>query len=206
MKALLGILLFITLQAKAQEPSSKLSMEILKFCERADAIYGAVFIDTIYNKCDTLDLSKSISREEVGISLSVVELLKMKCIDFNFSSISTKLKNIASTGSFFKMKDVKPGYTSYELAYNKKLDSVEILINSKRDNNNELPNDVKEIERLLVESSYLNKSLEFLRKSKSKLLKILSIFESKDYFLIVYTISELHSTLHTVPYCELIIK
>lgn len=206
MKILLSTLLLISLETMGQKPSPKLSMEILKFCDRVGTIYGKVFIDTTYNKCDTLELSKSISRGGLGISLSVVELLKMKCTDFNFNSISTKLKNIVSKDSFFRMKDDKPSYTSYELTYNKKLDSVMQLINSKRENSSELPNDVKEVESLLVESSYWNRSLDSQRKSKSKLLKILSIFESKDYFLIVYTISELHSTLHTLPYCELIIK
>lgn len=206
MKILLSIVLLIALQAKGQKPSPRLSSEILKFCDRVDVIYGKVFIDTAYNKCDTMELSKSLSREGVSSSLSIVGLLKMKCIDFNFNSISTKLKNIISRDSFFRMKEREPSYTSYELVYNKKLDSVVHFISSKRENNGELPNDVKEIERLLTESSYWNKRMESQRKLKKKLLKILSIFESKEYFLIVYTISELHSTLHTVPYYELIIK
>lgn len=206
MKILLSIPLLITLQTGAQKSSPNLSTEVLKFCDRVNIIYGEVFLDTVYNKCDTIELSKSFSREGVSGSLSVVELLKMKCIDFSFNSISTKLKNIVSKDSFFRMKEREPSYTSYELVYNKKLDSVVHFINSKRENNRELPNDVKEIERLLTESSYWNKSMESQRKLKKKLLKILSIFESKEYFLIVYTISELHSNLHTVPYYELIIK
>lgn len=206
MKILLCVTLLSFFQVKGQKPNPKLNTEILKFYDRAADIYGKVFIDTVYNKCDTTELSQSFSGEGLSNSLTVVGLLKMKCIDFSFSSISTELKNIISVDSFFRIKESKPSYTSYELVYNKKLDSLLNFINLKRGNNGELSEDLKEIERLLTESSYWNKSMESQKRMKNKLLKVLSIFESKEYLLIVYTVSELHGTLHTAPYYELIIK
>ncbi len=206
MKIFLCVILLSFFEAKGQKPSPQLSTEILKFYDRAADIYGVVFIDTVYNKCDTTELRKYFPGKGLGNNLAVVGLLKMKCIDFSFSSISTELKNIISIDSFFRMKERKPDYTPYELVYNKKLDSVLNFINLKRGNNGELSEDLKEIEKLLTESSYWDKSMESQKRMRKKLLKVLSIFESKEYFLIVYTVSELHGTLHTTPYYELIIK
>lgn len=130
----------------------------------------------------------------------------MKCVDFNYSGIYGELRNIVSQDSFCRIKDSKIAYSPYEIAYNKKLDSAFQIINTIPKSNSNLRRDSKEIESLLYQSSYWKQISDNQNRAQKKLFKILSIFESKDYIFVVYTISEVNSMLHTYPYYELIIK
>jgi len=193
------------LQANAQKPNGKLDTEVLEFYKRIEGLYGTVFIDTAYSSYDTAKLKKAITNNELKDGLCTIKLLGLKPVSFTYRAISGSLHNIVSLDSFFKVRNVIKSYTNYEAVYNSRLDSFFQVIN-KPANREDLPKRTKKVEELLIESSYWKIHSEGIQKSKNKLFKILSIFESDNYLLFVYTISELHSTVHTSLKYELIIK
>lgn|GEM_PF-4558267 len=179
-------------------------MELYK---RVNSIYGNVYIDTSCAKSETSELKYRISKEDYENINRIISSNNMKAIDKRYyCSYSFGSSRVISKEDFYKLRDNIIEYSHYEVSYNNKLDSLiqEMSVLSLRTDSlavNNLNNS-----RLVLKSSYWRLDSEKRERSRKKIFNINSVFESEKYILIVYSISELHSILHTKTYFDFILK
>jgi len=202
---ILSILLYSTLTLKSQPQKPDLNKELIEFFQRLEIYHGTIYVDTTYESLDTSDLIRKATGEELNDALSVIRFFNMQTLDPNYKAISGDLKNIISVDSFFKLRDPRKEFTPYEIQYSRKLDSVRTMLNYSS-LKNDLSDEFKKVDKLLYRSTFDQAGRFESYRSKNYLVKILSVFESKDYFLVIYSFSVLDSYLHSYLKVELILK
>lgn len=207
MQKIIFLFFFYSFNASAQHSYKDVQSEVLELYKRVNSIYGNVYIDTSCAKSETSELKYRISKEDYENINRIISSNNMKAIDKRYyCSYSFGSSRVISKEDFYKLRDNIIEYSHYEVSYNNKLDSLiqEMSVLSLRTDSlavNNLNNS-----RLVLKSSYWRLDSEKRERSRKKIFNINSVFESEKYILIVYSISELHSILHTKTYFDFILK
>jgi len=207
MQKIIFLFFFYSFNASAQHSYKDVQSEVLELYKRVNSIYGNVYIDTSCAKSETSELKYRISKEDYENINRIISSNNMKAIDKRYyCSYSFGSSRVISKEDFYKLRDNIIEYSHYEVSYNNKLDSLiqEMSVLSLRTDSlavNNLNNS-----RLVLKSSYWRSDSEKRERSRKKIFNINSVFESEKYILIVYSISELHSILHTKTYFDFILK
>lgn len=202
----IAIIIFFSLSLSANSQRDlRLEREISEFVQRIISLHGHVFIDTSYEKLNLKEIRGEKLKEEITEASKFVSSNKMHLRDFNFEHQTTSFGHrFSDPNSFYKTKDQVLRITIYDSIYTNKIDSFYNSISKvPRDSLSE--NDLLK-ENLVFRSSYWKRTTQEAHLAQKKLIKLYSIYESSDYFLILYSISYLAGYLHSDYFIELIIK
>lgn len=186
---------------------SPLEYEISEFCKRMEIIYGVIYVDTADVGCDTVFLERYFNKESAERMQSIIGKLEMEYVSFRFERILDSIKYIyISFDSLDAAKTPQPQYTQYELSKSDKSDSLFRTFGNREMQEEDSIFTIEEIEKimyLLIESSNAEIIGEKNNKAKKRILRIIKIYESQDFYLILYAVNDLRHTYH---HWELIIK